>query len=177
MIRTILIGLMIALVALLVVGCGESAAKTAAKDTAPSDTKEADAAPQKDAVVKDIKTDTTTDAPVKDPAKTDEAKAPATTAAAEKTLTMTGENFKFMMDGVKNPDITVAKGTKVTIKFTSTEGFHDWRLDEYVVGTDKVNADASSSVTFVADKAGEFEYFCSVGSHRAQGMKGKFVVK
>jgi plastocyanin len=29
----------------------------------------------------------------------------------------------------------------------------------------------------VADKKGTFEYYCSVGQHRALGMKGKLVVE
>jgi len=32
-------------------------------------------------------------------------------------------------------------------------------------------------VTFVADKAGEYEFYCSVGQHRANGMVGKLIVK
>jgi len=34
-----------------------------------------------------------------------------------------------------------------------------------------------TSVTFVADKTGTFEYYCSVGNHRAQGMVGKLIVE
>ncbi len=32
-------------------------------------------------------------------------------------------------------------------------------------------------VEFTADKKGTFEYYCSVGEHRVNGMKGKFIVE
>lgn len=39
------------------------------------------------------------------------------------------------------------------------------------------SADGVTSVTFVADTLGTFEYYCSVGNHRAQGMVGNLVVE
>ena len=89
---------------------------------------------------------------------------------------MTGENFKFLMDGKDNPDLKVKVGDTVKIIFTSTDGFHDWVVTEYAA-TQKVKAGETATVEFVADKAGTFEYFCSVGSHRAKGMKGKLIVE
>ena len=32
-------------------------------------------------------------------------------------------------------------------------------------------------VEFVVDKAGTFEYYCSVGNHRQMGMVGKLIVE
>lgn len=98
-------------------------------------------------------------------------------ASTEKTFVLTGENFKFMMDSVDNPELKVKQGDKVRIEFTSTGGFHDWTLDEFNAATNKVNEGQSAFVEFVADKKGTFEYYCSVGSHRANGMKGVFVVE
>ncbi|MEY4731380.1 MAG: hypothetical protein RL681_326, partial [Candidatus Parcubacteria bacterium] len=34
----------------------------------------------------------------------------------------------------------------------------------------------SETIEFVANKAGTFEYYCSVGSHRQMGMKGTLTV-
>ena len=51
------------------------------------------------------------------------------------------------------------------------------KLIEFNAATEKVAAGVSSSVEFVADKKGTFEYYCSVGQHRANGMKGKLIVK
>ena len=93
------------------------------------------------------------------------------------TFTMTGENFKFLMDGKDNPDLKVKVGDTVKIIFTSTDGFHDWVVTELNAATQKVKAGETATVEFVADKAGTFEYFCSVGSHRAKGMKGKLIVE
>jgi|SRR3989344_6946697 len=95
-----------------------------------------------------------------------------------KTFVLTGENFKFSMDGVDNPQIKVRQGDRVRIEFKSTQGFHDWILDEFGAATEKVrDTDGMTFVEFTADKKGTFEYYCSVGEHRANGMKGVFVVE
>lgn len=93
------------------------------------------------------------------------------------TFTLTGENFKFLMDGKEAPELKVKVGDTVRIEFTSTSGFHDWVVDEFNAATEKVKDGESTSVEFVADKAGTFEYYCSVGSHRDMGMKGNLVVE
>ena len=72
--------------------------------------------------------------------------------------------------------ITVNKGDTVKITFTNRLGMHDWKLDEFNVGTKVLKAGESETVTFVADKSGTFEYYCSVGSHRQMGMVGKLIV-
>ena len=94
-----------------------------------------------------------------------------------KTFVITGANLKFFMNGIESPELRVRQGDKVRIEFASTEGFHDWVLDEFNAATGKVGAGASTFVEFVADKKGTFEYYCSVGQHRANGMKGVFVVE
>ena len=93
-----------------------------------------------------------------------------------KTFVMSGENFKFMMDGTENPDLTVNEGDKVRIEFTSGQGFHDLVVDEFGAATSQVKDGESTSVEFTADKKGTFEYYCSVGSHRQMGMKGNLIV-
>jgi len=89
-----------------------------------------------------------------------------------KSFTVTGHNFAFSQE-----EIVVTEGDTVTINFSSTEGFHDWVVDEFDAATDKVQAGEETSVTFVASSSGEFEFYCSVGNHRAQGMVGKLVVE
>jgi len=42
-----------------------------------------------------------------------------------KVFSLTGVNFKFIMDGVDNPSLNVNKGDRVRIDFQSTQGFHD----------------------------------------------------
>jgi len=89
-----------------------------------------------------------------------------------KTINLTGANFAFSQD-----EIRVKKGDKVKIVFTSTDGFHDWVVDEFNAATNRVNTGEKTSVEFVADKAGTFEYYCSVGRHREMGMKGNLIVE
>lgn len=116
---------------------------------------------------------TQTTTPVGDP------ETPVVVAPVEpqiKTLVVTGEDFAFFMDGQEAPEITVNVGDTVRIEFTSTQGFHDWVVDEFGAATEQVQMGDSTFVEFVADKAGTFEYYCSVGEHRANGMFGSLVV-
>lgn len=94
------------------------------------------------------------------------------TVGTTKTFNVTGHNFAF-----SDTEIRVKKGEKVTINFESTDGFHDWVVDEFNAATKQVQPGTKTSVTFTADKAGTFEYYCSVGRHRAMGMVGKLIVE
>jgi plastocyanin len=100
---------------------------------------------------------------------------PAATSGAQvsvKTFAVSGNSFSY-----DPKQIVVKKGDTVRIVFTNTEGFHDWVIDEFNARTPKIPAGQVSTIEFVADKAGSFEYYCSVGSHRAQGMVGTLVVQ
>lgn len=102
---------------------------------------------------------------------------PADTGAdddeAEATvIEVSARNFEF-----STSEIRVQEGDTITINFTAEEGFHDWVLDEFDAATERVNAGETTSVTFVADAAGTYEYYCSVGNHRAMGMVGTFIVE
>ncbi|MEK6855351.1 MAG: cupredoxin domain-containing protein [Nanoarchaeota archaeon] len=94
-----------------------------------------------------------------------------------KTFVVDSANLRFYIDGIENPDIKIKQEDKVRIEFTSSEGFHDWVVDEFNARTEKINAGGSSSVEFVADKKGTFEYYCSVGQHKAKGMKGNLIIE
>ena len=89
-----------------------------------------------------------------------------------KAFTVTGNNFKFDL-----PEIRVKKGDKVRITFNNQTGFHDFVLDEFNVKTRQYNGAATESISFLADKAGTFEYYCSVGQHRQMGMKGNLIIE
>jgi plastocyanin len=73
-------------------------------------------------------------------------------------------------------EIRVNRGDTVRITYVNTRGTHDWTLDEFDVATARIPAGQSETVEFVADQAGEFEFYCSVPGHRAAGMYGRFVV-
>ena len=93
---------------------------------------------------------------------------------------VTAKNYSF-----GPAEIKVKKGSKARIELRVEEGFHDWVLDEFGAHTAQAGstgspqAAAGNTVTaeFVANRAGLFEYYCSVGSHRKLGMIGKFIVE
>jgi len=89
-----------------------------------------------------------------------------------KEFTVTGKNFSFSPSTIR-----VKKGDTVKITFKNTGGFHDFKIDEFDVKTAQIQDGQSETVTFVADKAGTFDYYCSVGQHRANGMEGKLIVE
>ena len=91
---------------------------------------------------------------------------------AVKKFVVTGQNFSFAPSSM-----TVKKGDTVSITFKNAQGFHDLRIDELGVATKKIGAAQEETVTFVASKTGSFEYYCSVGEHRALGMKGTLTVE
>lgn len=94
------------------------------------------------------------------------------TSGAVKSFTISGKNFSFTP-----ATMTVKKGDTVRITFNNTGGTHDLRVDGYNIGTKTLQSGASETFEFVADKAGIFEYYCSVGNHRQMGMKGTLTVQ
>lgn len=99
----------------------------------------------------------------------------ATSTDAEATVkefTVDGKNFSFSPS-----NITVNNGDTVKITFNNTGGTHNLTIDEFNASTRTIQAGQSDTVTFVADKTGVFEYYCSVGSHRTNGMVGTFTVR
>lgn len=93
------------------------------------------------------------------------------TVTEARVVEVTGGDFKFDPDS-----ITVKKGERVKIVFTATDMQHDWVVEGMGVKTKVVKAGETTEVEFIPTESGEFEYFCSVGNHRAQGMVGKLIV-
>jgi len=87
-------------------------------------------------------------------------------------INIDGKNFEF-----SESEIRVKEGDKVKIVFTSTEGIHDWTIDEFNAKTKAVSEGVTTEVEFVASQKGTFEYYCSVGNHRSLGMKGNLIVE
>lgn len=92
--------------------------------------------------------------------------------AEAKTFEVGAGNFSFSVKEMK-----VKQGDTVKIVFTNNEGFHDWVIDEFSARTKQLAAGKSETIEFVADKKGTFEYYCSVGAHRAMGMRGNLIVE
>ena len=89
-----------------------------------------------------------------------------------KEFVITGQKFSFTPSS-----ITVKKGDRVKITFKNIDGFHDFKIDEYGIATKQAQSPSEEVLEFTADKTGSFEYYCSVGTHRAMGMKGTLKVE
>lgn len=94
-----------------------------------------------------------------------------TPASAVKTFNVSATSFSFNLK-----TITVNKGDTVKIVVTNSGGQHDFVIDEFNKRTPILGSGQSSTIEFVADKTGTFEYYCSVGTHRQMGMKGNLIV-
>ncbi len=90
----------------------------------------------------------------------------------EKKFEVNGQPFSF-----DPKEIKVKKGDMVIITFHNKLGMHDWVLDEFNVRTKQLKAGETETISFVANKTGTFEFYCSVGNHRMMGMKGNLIVE
>lgn len=89
-----------------------------------------------------------------------------------KEFNVTNSSLKF-----DPTEITVNQGDKVRITFKSGGGVHDFTLDEFNVKTKSLSSSQEETVEFTADKAGTFEYYCSISNHRELGLKGNLIVE
>ncbi|MFQ6013270.1 MAG: copper-containing nitrite reductase [Thermoplasmata archaeon] len=82
------------------------------------------------------------------------------------------------IDDVTNPVLEVDMGDTVTITVTNGESLeHDLAVEGYDVQTQRLmGSGLSDSITFVADEAGSFAYYCTVPGHRELGMEGLLIV-
>lgn len=72
--------------------------------------------------------------------------------------------------------IRVKKGEKIKVTLNAVSMVHNFNIDEFNVKGPNTQSGASSTIEFTADKAGEFEFYCSIGQHRANGQVGKLIV-
>lgn len=73
--------------------------------------------------------------------------------------------------------MSVSKGDTVKITVKNLKGTHDLKIDEFNASTRILNVGEEQTITFVADKIGTFQYYCSIGNHRAMGMVGTLTVR
>ncbi len=71
----------------------------------------------------------------------------------------------------------VKKGETVRIVMNSVSMMHDFNIDELGVKLPIVKDGDSGTIEFVAGEVGTFEYYCSVGQHRANGQVGMITVE
>lgn len=101
---------------------------------------------------------------------------------AETSSAMTDTNVKVVdMEAgsfyYKPSVIEVVKGQKIKIVMKSVSMMHDFVIDELGVKLPIVKNGDTGTVEFTADKIGTFEYYCSVGQHRANGQVGKITIR
>lgn len=102
-----------------------------------------------------------------EPEQVEEASAPEV-----KEFEMTARRFAF-----EPGTITVSKGDTVRLKITSSDVTHGFTIDEYGID-ENLPSGQEVIVEFVADKAGTFDFYCSVycgSGHRE--MEGTLVVE
>ncbi len=73
-------------------------------------------------------------------------------------------------------EIRVNLGDTIRLTYVNGGGRHDWALAEYKIWTEVITGGQSDTIEFVADRAGEFEFYCGVPGHRQAGMVGRFIV-
>jgi nitrite reductase (NO-forming) len=84
------------------------------------------------------------------------------------------------IDGQVNPLLSAAEGQVVQITLINGEGAeHDVVFQDQgpaAASPHIVGRGASTNIAFVASKAGDYIYFCSIPGHQLAGMEGKFLV-
>ncbi len=68
-------------------------------------------------------------------------------------------------------EIAVKKGDKVKININVKSGRHDFKIDEFNIYKDTPTGQITT-VEFIADKVGEFVYYCAQPGHRELGQWG-----
>lgn len=87
-------------------------------------------------------------------------------------ISVEGGNFYF-----KPNEIRVKVGEPVVINFTNNGGAHDFVIKELGVQSKLTQSGETAQVQFTPNQTGTFEFYCSVGNHRAMGMKGTLIVE
>ncbi len=106
------------------------------------------------------------------PSESPSASSPTQSDGEVKTFTIDAQNFSFSMK-----EIRVKKGDRVKIVLVNKQGFHDWVIDEFNAKTKQINAGETDTIEFTADQVGTFQFYCSIGQHRAMGMVGNLIVE
>jgi len=90
-----------------------------------------------------------------------------------KEITVTADEYSFTP-----ASISLKKGEKVKLTFKNTGKFpHNLTIDELSVATKTIAGGSQDVIEFVASEEMDVEFYCSVGSHRVQGMEGSLKVE
>lgn len=89
-----------------------------------------------------------------------------------RAFNMIAKQFKFVPGTIK-----VKRGNKVVLNITSTDVEHGFAIDEYGINK-TIPARKSVVIEFIADKAGTFEFYCSVYCGVGHSsMRGKLIIE
>lgn len=94
-------------------------------------------------------------------------------ATAVREVVVGGSEFKFSPSSIS---LTKGETVKITFKNTGTLP-HNLTIAELGVSTKTIGGGEEDSITVTADKTGSYAVYCSVGTHRAQGMEGKLKIE
>lgn len=89
-------------------------------------------------------------------------------------MNMNGDGSR--VAGFSLKQITAKKGETVRINVNNLRGTHDFVIDEFGVKEETPEGKVTV-VEFVADKVGEFKYYCSKYDHRQLGQEGTLIVE
>ncbi len=97
-----------------------------------------------------------------------------TTDNSTNTVTVNIEAGSFYF---KPSEIKVKKGQTVKIVFHAVSMMHNFSIDAFNVRGPLTRDGDTSTVQFVADKVGTFQYYCAVGNHKQMGQVGTLTVE
>lgn len=85
---------------------------------------------------------------------------------------LVADDFTFGRD-----EIRVKQGEKLTVSVFNRHGFHDFVIDELAINSGMIAAGDTMEIEIPTDQPGVYEYYCSVGQHRQNGMKGTLIIE
>lgn len=91
-------------------------------------------------------------------------------AQANVEVEMEATNFSFTPNV-----INASPGERVSVTFTKNTGFHTFTIDQ--LGLEFAIAQGEKLNFTAPSEPGSYPFYCSIGSHRAQGMEGTLIVE
>jgi len=79
------------------------------------------------------------------------------------SLTLTGMNVRWVMNGVENPRIELPQGSIVEIDIINGDNVpHQFAIDGLNIGANRINPGESVTISFGVPRAGTFQYRCVI---------------
>ncbi len=95
------------------------------------------------------------------------------TSLPAREITVIGTEFSFEPSSIK-----VKKGERIRLTFKNQgRAIHNLVIPDLNVRTSVIPGNSQEVIEFVADKTGDFVFYCSVPGHRSAGMEGDLQVQ